>query len=71
MERMKNIGWNGLLKSNQRSCEHTLKVLSSLVVMFTRVVTPELGTPSGDPPTLLVLLILTTRFSGMITAQRC
>jgi len=53
-----------LLGCDQHGCEHTLMVLSSLVDVFTTMVTLALEVLRKDLPTLLVLLVLTFRFSG-------
>jgi len=61
-----------LLGHDQRGCEHTPKVLSTLEAMFTRVVALVLEMPRSNPMTFLVLvlvLVLTTRFAGITTAQ--
>ena len=54
---------NSLLGGNQRSHEHTPKVLSSLMV------TLVLEMPRNYTLTLLVLVAVTSRVSGITTAQ--
>ena len=69
MEHNEEDRGSSLFRSDQRSCRHIQKVLSSLVLMFTRV-TLVFEMPGNGLLTLLVLLILTTRFSGTITTQQ-
>lgn len=59
-----------MLESGQRSCEHTIRlVLSSLMVMFVRIVTLVLEMPRNDLLTLFILIVVTTRLPGIVTAQ--
>ena len=70
MERKKEHRGNILLRSDQRSREHALKVLSSLVVMPARMVTLVLEMARNGLRTLLSLLTLTLLCSDIITDQR-
>jgi len=71
MERNEEHRGNILLRIDQRSCEHALRVLSSLVVMSARMVTLALEVArSGLRTLLMTLLILTLLCSDMMTVQR-
>ena len=70
--------WNGarnleesiLLRSDQRSCEHTLTALSSLMAMFAPVMTLVLEMARKKLRPLLSLLIHALLCSNMMTGQR-
>ena len=70
MERNKEHRGNILLGSDQRSREHALKVLGSLVIMPACMVTLVLETGTGGLRTLMNLLTLTLLCSDIITDQR-
>ena len=62
-------GYKSLLGHDQRSCEHTPKASSFLVVMLTRVVALALETLRNGLLTLLILLGFTSRFPVVTAAE--
>jgi len=70
MERNEEHRGNILLRSDQRSCGHTLTVLSFLMIMFARVMTLVLEMARSEVRTLLSLPILALLCSDMAKAQR-
>ena len=70
MEWNKEHRGNILLRSDQRSCEHILTALSSLVIEFARLMTLALEMAGRELRTLLSLPMLTLLCSNMMTGQR-